>query len=41
MDACNNLKEKCVTELLRLGANVNAIDKYGETALYKIASHMI
>jgi len=38
MDACMNLKEECVTELLKLGANVNAIDKYGETSLHKITN---
>jgi ankyrin repeat protein len=37
MRACWNSKEECVTELLKLGANANAIDKYGETSLHKIA----
>jgi len=36
MCACLYLKEECVAELVRLGANVNLIDKHGETALYKI-----
>jgi hypothetical protein len=37
MDACINLEEECVTELLKLGANANLIDEFGETALHKIA----
>jgi len=37
MYACYLLKENNVTELLRLGANMNMIDEYGETALHQIA----
>jgi len=37
MFACLNLKEECVTELLKLGANANLISESGETALHKIA----
>jgi len=38
LNACDNLKEKCVMELLRLGANVNVIDSDGETGLHYIAN---
>ena len=37
MYACEYLKEECVTELLRLGANVQMIDYNGNTALHFIS----
>jgi ankyrin repeat protein len=39
MSACLNLKEECVVELLRLGANVQMEDDDGETVLHKIAHY--
>ena len=38
MYACLYLKEEFVAELVRLGANVNLIDKDGETVLFYVAN---
>lgn len=39
--ACNNLNLELAKQAIQLGANVNALDKYGESALQKTIEHCL